>query len=893
GTGPTGSEGAKVNLVLGPLTVQPVEVIKACLLVFFAGYFARNWEFLRNLEESKMPGWLRRVGLSVPRLRFALPVLLGVGLAIGFFILQRDLGPALVICTTFLLLYGIVRRRWLVVGLGFAALVGSFWLVYHYELVPTVVSRVAMMLSPWDNSAGGGEHLAQAIWSLTTGGFTGQGLGDGNTLVVPAAHTDMVMAIVGEELGLLGFLGVLLLYAVLFHRGLLVALRSGSLFGFFLGAGIVISSALQLGLIVGGMLGVVPLSGVVSPLLSYGKSALIMHLLFIGVLLNLSGRDVTAEEMKLQRNRFAGPVGAVGVGVLVMLGLLGLRTAYIQVIKVDDWIVKPALVPQADGKRGFAYNPRIRLALDRIRLGTLYDRNGIPLATSDPSVLTDSLMEVDLSAFRRSEQERIYPFGPLTTYLLGDYNKSGGGWGDVRGLYAERRFLSQLRGYDNRPDRGRGTNYAFELPDPDDPDATYTVSYYDYRELVPYLRAGLGSRKSRRFFEAKRDHRLSIDIRLQERVAEAIRAEVGRRPDFQERFISAAVIDVHTGEVLAAVTYPLPEDIDEDADDEQLYDHALYANKPPGSTFKLATAMAAFREMGNEAADWETSVGGGERFMRIEGPTGTVSMALAIENSSNVYFARLAEETGAEEMLNVMDAIGVRNGFEDGTRQEEVEALTRYTNLQQAGFGQGLVIASPLAVARMASIPANEGRLAQTRWLVADDSLTTGNLDSTAQQVITLEQARILAQYMRNVVIGPRGTGRRLSTLSVPVAGKTGTAEQDLFENGRNLGRVTHAWFTGYAPYTEQPSNERQIAVAVLVESGKQDLGRDNLSGGRDAGPIAGAIFEAAADLGLIHRSEAEAPPAGMSPSTVAPADSSAVPDTSTVTDSTNVALND
>jgi cell division protein FtsW (lipid II flippase) len=119
-----------------------------------------------------------------------------------------------------------------------------------------------MMLSPWDNAAGGGEHLAQAYWSLTTGGFTGQGLGDGNTLVVPAAHTDMVMAIVGEELGLLGFLGVLLLSAVLFHRGLLVALRSGSLFGFFLGAGIVISSALQLGLIVGGMLGVVPLSGV-------------------------------------------------------------------------------------------------------------------------------------------------------------------------------------------------------------------------------------------------------------------------------------------------------------------------------------------------------------------------------------------------------------------------------------------------------------------------------------------------------------------------------------------------------------------------------------------------------------------------------------------------------
>src|SRR5690606_34302205 len=101
-------------------------------------------------------------------------------------------------------------------------------------------------------------------------------------------------------------------------------------------------------------------------------------------------------------------------------------------------------------------------------------------------------------------------------------------------------------------------------------------------------------------------------------------------------------------------------------------------------------------------------------------------------------------------------------------------------------------------------------------------------------QLITPPQADLLASYMRQVVVGPRGTARRLSAVSVPVAGKTGTAEQDLYRNGQLLGRVTHAWFTGFIPY-DAPPGTRQIAVTVLVESDEDDLARDRLSGGRDA----------------------------------------------------------
>ena len=88
----------------------------------------------------------------------------------------------------------------------------------------------------------------------------------------------------------------------------------------------------------------------------------------------------------------------------------------------------------------------------------------------------------------------------------------------------------------------------------------------------------------------------------------------------------------------------------------------------------------------------------------------------------------------------------------------------------------------------------------------------------------------------------------------VPVAGKTGTAEQAVFRNGRRRGVVNHAWFTGYAPYSERPTGESQIAVAVLVEAKDVDLGRVRLGGGSTAAPIAGAIIEEAVDLGIIGR---------------------------------------
>lgn len=834
GSGPAGS-GAKVNL----FGVQPMEAIKACLLVFMAGYFARNWQFLRELEQQEgVPNWMRRLHINVPRLAYALPIFIGVAVALVFFYFQRDLGPALVICTTFLVLYGVVRQRWLAVGLGFSALVGGFWLCYRYELVSTVVSRIEMMLSPWDNFAGGGEHLAHAFWALTTGGFWGQGLGEGSSLEIPAAHTDMILAVVGEELGLLGIIAVILLYAVLLQRGLAIALRSGSVFSFFLGAGIAVSTALQLVLITGGMLGLIPLSGVVSPLLSYGMAATIMHLVFVGILFSLSANPGQGDQQMVQQERFGNVTRALSYVVVAVLALLCVRAAYIQVWKANEWVIRPALVEQRGGERGYVYNPRVLQARSDVPMGNVFDRNGIPLATSDVSVLEPKVaeleaLEVDMERVRSSLERRLYPFGAEAFYLLGDLNRRLK-WGARNALYVENRHLSRLRGYDNLPE-------AVEEGD-------HSIIRYNYAALMPIVRYGLDHRRSRDLMQRNRDLYLTIDMRLQHRIFQVIHDYTRRTPVLQGRNIAVTVLDPSTGDVLASVSYPLPEGVYRNPNDPTYFDHAAYASKAPGSGFKLATAMAAFHVLGDEAAHWTTTVLAEDQFRRRTGPVGHMTMEKAIEASSNVYFARIAdEEVGPNAMLEVIDQFGFTMRSDTLTRRQKLDRLRDLHNLEQAGFGQGELVGSPLQVTRLAATVANDGKLAPTGWLVEPD-----NPRKEAEPIISEKQANMLGAYMRRVITGPNGSAKDLRQLGVPVAGKTGTAEEAVYRNGRRRGIIHNAWFTGFAPYSEIPNDEPKIAVTVLVQGLEADLRAERLGGGKHAAPIAGAIFEEALDLEII-----------------------------------------
>src|SRR4029079_8663167 len=230
GSGP-GTSGAKVNL--GP--VQPIEAIRLLLALFLAGLFARRWELLREIRSPMFRGsrWTRWINL--PRAEYVIPVLGGVGLALVFFYIQKDLGHALFLSCVFLATYAVARGRGGMALAGFALRILGFYVGYRLNISQTLAERVRMWQSPWDNAAPGGDQVAHAIWALATGGPFGTGLGFGATRYLPAGHTDLILAAIGEELGAVGLFLVAVLFAFLAWRGFRIARLARNDYGFFLG----------------------------------------------------------------------------------------------------------------------------------------------------------------------------------------------------------------------------------------------------------------------------------------------------------------------------------------------------------------------------------------------------------------------------------------------------------------------------------------------------------------------------------------------------------------------------------------------------------------------------------------------------------------------------------
>ena len=381
GGGP-GTSDAKVNL----WGTQPVEAIKILLVLFLAGYFARNWELLRELRE-KRPA-LARLGrwMEVPRLEYVLPVVVSIAVALLFFFLQKDLGPALVFSCVFLALYAVARNRFQLAAGGLLVLVGGFAAGYFLGHPHTVQMRVEMWLSPWDNAVRGGDQVVHSLWAMATGGAGGTGLGLGEPGGIPAGSTDLILSALGEELGFAGFAVVFGLYAVLLYLGLRIALRAATDYAFFLALGLVLLIASQALLIAGGILDLVPLSGVVTPFLSYGRTSMLANFAIFGMLLSISRQARGGSRTE----PFRQPVRWVAVGLAVCAGAVVAKAAYVQVLRADPVAGAGALVVQADGARRYQYNPRIMEIARSIPRGAIFDRNGLPLATSKWQDLEDN-----------------------------------------------------------------------------------------------------------------------------------------------------------------------------------------------------------------------------------------------------------------------------------------------------------------------------------------------------------------------------------------------------------------------------------------------------------------------------------------------------------------------
>ena len=829
GKGPAGSD-ARVNL--GP--VQPVEAIKILLVFFVAGYFAKRWPLLRDLRERRffLARWIPF--LEMPRLQYALPVIIGVGVALIFFYLQKDLGPALVFACVFLTLYSIARNKVGLAATGMLVLLGGFLGGYFLGTPKTVHDRVAMFLSPWSNTVRGGDQVAHSLWAMASGGALGSGPGLGESDVIPAGHTDLIVSVLGEDWGFVGVLSVYLIFGLFIWLGLRIARRASSDYAFFLALGLTLLVSAELLLISAGILDLFPLSGVATPFLSYGRTAMLANFAIAGILLALGRENST----RRSRNESLAPLMPGLRWVEITLGILFVaviaKAAQVQIYQANEIAGQGTLVLEADGGRRYVYNPRLIDAARTLQRGAIYDRAGLPLATSSWDELERHRADykslgIDIDQACNRANVRCYPLGPLTFHLLGDI-RTRANWSAPNSSLVERDSAVRLQGYD---DRARVVSVTDAQGKP------FNTIRYDYRELLPLLRHRWepGNPAVKRIRDRERNVHLSISGALQVKAGQILAAHLAEQHLTRG---SIVVMDPSNGDLLASVNLPAPDLLQEKLALGEaagsLLDRARYGLYPPGSTFKIITAIAALRL--DPALAHQTYqcirlpdgrcgnfVGNSKRPIRDDeedkNPHGTLDMDRAIIVSCNAYFAQLGTyKVGPQQLLDTAQKIGI-----SVANPATVKNLA--PQMPQVSYGQGQVVASPFQMARVAAAIAAGGNLPQGRWVTDDSNMRK----QPAQPLLSAAAVDILAKDMRGVVTS--GTGVRLAKITPQIAGKTGTAELAT--------APSHAWFIGFAPYDTTP---KRIAFAILAENGHY--------GGTAAAPMAGDLVVAAQQLKLI-----------------------------------------
>ena len=782
---PLGREigGMYVNLSLGGLTFQPSEIAKYLILFFMAAFFTQNSDTIIAYSQPNRT----RVWDKVQTLGW---VIGGLVLLVLIYAKLGDMGPAVVVGVTFVLLYSLVKSKvnlenlsdndkwkriftcdfaimiygiisfamFIFIGsiLGNSLIFALLWFVvwvlfgitWHKQFfesafiinllvfalifggdvakqIPYVRDtdtaerfdqRTRMCLNTWgdwkvadgadleraQNAAVSNTQVANGLWAIATGGMTGQGLGDGNPNLIPAFHTDMILSSIGEQLGWWGLLLVIVAIAILLRRIVVVGYRVGHPFAFYFCMGVAVVTAVQFFIIALGSSGMIPLTGITVPFLSYGRVSMVLNLTAFAIVLSLSKNtrnEVMSGVQEEARRRSVGdynyPISIVTWSYIVLALFTLCVWQYYALWARGKTLVHPAFVYSREGLPIIEYNPRIALLTKEMWAGNIYDRNGVLLATSDKDKLRDE--DVDsllikagvadscINHIYASHTRRYYPFGEHLYFMLGDqntglfftYNED-----NPIGYMAEVQHLSYLRDYDNNYYDKQHKPVKVKLAGSVKSGSRYmtsgtrdTVIAYrmrDNSDLIKYLKTGINGRPLRRHNKDVRDGdfdlHLTLDAALQTDLQNRISNYVEQTPVLKNNNllrISVVVLDAENGELLASANYPLPnyERLrEEDKLGHQSYsdnckgnswfaytdrDLGLTYQTMPGSTAKVMSAIAGFQKLGTSAADIkylitaEDIVESGDS----KEPHGhKVSMKEAIVESSNCYFINLVNE---------------------------------------------------------------------------------------------------------------------------------------------------------------------------------------------------------------------------------------------------------
>lgn len=277
--------GAFLGVRAGPITFQPTEFAKLCIVVFLASYLVERGEML-------VLGARRLLGLTIPPLKHFGPLLVVWGASMLMLVVIRDLGSSVMFFGAFLALIYVATGRLSFVFAGLVMFMVGAWFFAH--TVHHVQERVDIWLDPWKNTQGTGFQIVQSLFAQADGGLFGKGLGQalislpGGAHIPPAPQTDLIYAVITDELGLFGAAGIVLAYMLFAERGFRIAVMTDDGFLKLLATGLTAVFALQAFVIIGGVTRVIPLTGVTLPFVSYGGSSIVANFVLLALLLMVS-----------------------------------------------------------------------------------------------------------------------------------------------------------------------------------------------------------------------------------------------------------------------------------------------------------------------------------------------------------------------------------------------------------------------------------------------------------------------------------------------------------------------------------------------------------------------------------------------------------------------------
>lgn len=268
----TAIKGATNWIRIGGFNLQPAEIIKLSFVFFLASYYTYP-EKLKNVYYF--------LGI--------------VYLHIVFLVLQRDLGMAMLFYGIFISIFYVFHKdnKLFFYNLGSSILI----VVFGYYTMSHVRVRFEAWLNPWNDIAGKGYQITQSLFAIATGGFFGTGLGMGRPDYIPEVHTDFIFSAICEEMGVFGGIAVVLLYFILIYRSFKITLTIQNTFRKILALGITLTYTYQTFVIIGGVIKLIPLTGITLPFISYGGSALVSAFIAFGILQALSKRSLEVEEL--------------------------------------------------------------------------------------------------------------------------------------------------------------------------------------------------------------------------------------------------------------------------------------------------------------------------------------------------------------------------------------------------------------------------------------------------------------------------------------------------------------------------------------------------------------------------------------------------------------------